>query len=173
MQPVDKLLELHCYKSAAGLLQLVSTNLQQTCSKAVATTCQHCLFALLTPSLLTTWYKVVEPDILVTSCSSNLLSSCNSTSCEGQVCSNLIKYIITLLQLVDTGLLQACCKHILLTSCKIFTCVKEKQYPGARAKALYTRKILTSCTHANILHLVTSLSTSRQQVVFALLVASC
>ena len=54
VQPVDKLLELHCYKSAAGLLQLVSTNLQQTCSKAVATTCQHDVFALLTPSLLTT-----------------------------------------------------------------------------------------------------------------------
>jgi hypothetical protein len=38
----------------------VVTNLQQICSNAVPTTCQHDVFALLVPSLLTTCYKVVE-----------------------------------------------------------------------------------------------------------------
>jgi hypothetical protein len=57
----------------------VVTNLQQTCSNAVPTACQQDVFALLVPSLLTTCYKVVELNRLVTSCSNNLLSSCNST----------------------------------------------------------------------------------------------
>jgi hypothetical protein len=64
----------------------VVTNLQQTCSNAVPTTCQQDVFALLVPSLLTTCYKVVELNRLVTSRCNNLLSSCNpddlSTSCE-------------------------------------------------------------------------------------------
>ena len=54
------------------------TNLQQTCTIAVPTTCQQDVFALIVPSLLTACYKVVELNRLVTSCSNNLLSSCNS-----------------------------------------------------------------------------------------------
>jgi hypothetical protein len=38
----------------------VVTNLQQTCTNAVPTTCQQDVFALLVPSLSTTCYKVVE-----------------------------------------------------------------------------------------------------------------
>jgi hypothetical protein len=68
----------------------VVTNLQQTCSNAVPTTCQQDVFALLVPSLLTTCYKVVELDRLVTSCSNNMLSSCNSTICRQVVSDNLV-----------------------------------------------------------------------------------
>jgi hypothetical protein len=76
----------------------VVTNLQQTCSNAVPTTCLQDVFALLVPSLLTSCqrlvdncYKVVELNRLVTSCSNNLLSSCNSTICQQQVVSyNLV-----------------------------------------------------------------------------------
>jgi hypothetical protein len=75
------------------------SNLQQTCSNAVPTTCQQDVFALLVPSLstqvvnglLTTCYKVVELNRLVTSCSNNyLLSSCNSTICQQVVSDNLV-----------------------------------------------------------------------------------
>jgi hypothetical protein len=45
----------------------VVTNLQQTCSNAVPTTSQQDVFVLLVPSLLTTCYKVVKLDRLVTS----------------------------------------------------------------------------------------------------------
>jgi hypothetical protein len=70
-------------------------NLQQTCSNAVPTTCQQDVFALLVPSSLTTCYKAVEHNRLVTSCSNTFLSSWNSTICQqvasGNLCSNLIK----------------------------------------------------------------------------------
>jgi hypothetical protein len=68
----------------------VVTNLQQTCSNTVRTTCQQDVFALLVPSLLTTCYKVVELNRLVTNCSNNLLSSCNSTICQQVVSDNLV-----------------------------------------------------------------------------------
>jgi hypothetical protein len=68
----------------------VVTNVQKTCSNAVPTTCQQDVFALLVPSLLTTCYKVVELNSLVTSCSNNLLSSCNSTICQQVVSDNLV-----------------------------------------------------------------------------------
>ena len=79
----------------------VVTNLQQTCSNAVPTTCQQDVFALLVPSLLTSCQRLVD----------NLLQGCwaqqtcyklcqqlviiqqfnnLSTSCEWQPCSNLI-----------------------------------------------------------------------------------
>jgi hypothetical protein len=62
------------------------TNLQQTCSNAVSTTCEQDVFALLVPSLLTsfsTCYKAVETELnVLTGCSNNLLSSCNSTVCQ-------------------------------------------------------------------------------------------
>ena len=74
-----------CCKSAQ-----VVTNLQQTCSDAVATTCQQDVFALLVPSLLTTCYEVIELNRLVTSCSNNLLSSFNSTLCQKIVSDNLV-----------------------------------------------------------------------------------
>ena len=68
----------------------VVTNLQQTCSNAVPTTCQQDVFALLVPSLLTSCYKVVELSRLVINCSNNLLSSCNSTICQQVVSDNLV-----------------------------------------------------------------------------------
>jgi hypothetical protein len=68
----------------------VVLKLQQTCSNAVPTTCQQNVFALLVPSLLTTCYEVAELDRLVTSCSNNLLSSCNSTTCQQVVSDNLV-----------------------------------------------------------------------------------
>jgi hypothetical protein len=68
----------------------VVTNLQQTCSNAVPTTCQQVVFALLVPSLLTTCYKVVELNRLVASYSNNLLSSCNSTICQQIASDNLV-----------------------------------------------------------------------------------
>jgi hypothetical protein len=80
--------------------------------------CSHCLFPAcwqVVYGLLTTCYKVVQLNRLVTSCSNNL-----STSCEWQSCSNLIKWQHWYNLL--TSLLQACCEHILLTSCEIFTC---------------------------------------------------
>jgi hypothetical protein len=77
--------ELYTHKNAQ-----VVTNLQQTCSNAVPTTCHQDLFALLVPSLLTTCYKVVELNRLATSCSNNLLSSCNSTTCQQVVRDNLV-----------------------------------------------------------------------------------
>jgi hypothetical protein len=82
-------------------VQLV-TNMQQTCSNVVSTTCQQDVFALLVPSLLTSYQRLVD----------NLLQGCwaqqtcyklfqqlvvvlqfnnLSTSCEWQPCSNLIK----------------------------------------------------------------------------------
>jgi hypothetical protein len=78
--------------------------LQQTCSRLVAMLfqqlvnrmCSHCLLPACW-QVVTTWYKVVELNRLVTSCSNNLLSSCNSTicqqvvTCEWQPCSNLTK----------------------------------------------------------------------------------
>ena len=80
--------------------QLV-TNLQQTCSNVVPTRlvikryvpCSHFLFPAcwqVVNGLLTTCYKVVELNRLVTSCSNNLLSSCNSTICRQVVSDNLV-----------------------------------------------------------------------------------
>jgi hypothetical protein len=70
------------------------------------------VFALLVPSLLTSCQRLVI-----------VLQFINlSTSCEWQPCSNLIKqqHFYNFL----TSLLQACCEHILLTSCEIFTGAK-------------------------------------------------
>jgi hypothetical protein len=44
----------------------VATNLQQTCSNAVPTTCQQDVFALLVPSLLASFQRLVD----------NLLQGC-------------------------------------------------------------------------------------------------
>jgi hypothetical protein len=80
----------------------VVTNLQQTCSNAVPTTCQQDVFALLVPRLLTssqrlvdnllqsywaqqTCYKLFQQFVIV------LPFNNLSTSCEWQPCSNLIK----------------------------------------------------------------------------------
>ena len=63
-----------------------------TCN-AVPTTCQQDVFVLFVPSLLTQrlvdnlLYKVVELNRLVTSCSNNSLSFCNSKICQQVVCS--------------------------------------------------------------------------------------
>jgi hypothetical protein len=65
----------------------VVTNLQQTCSNAVPTTCQQDVFALLVPSLLATCCRVVELNRLVPA-TNNLLSSRNSTICQQKVASD-------------------------------------------------------------------------------------
>jgi hypothetical protein len=83
----------------------VVTNLQQTCSNAVPTTCHQDMFAAcsqLVDKLSTAcWqrYKVVELHRRVTSCSNNccnnccnnLLSSCISTICQQAVSDNLVE----------------------------------------------------------------------------------
>jgi hypothetical protein len=95
------------------------------------------MLALLVPSLLTscqwlvdkllqdswaqqTCYKLFQQLFIVLQLN-NL-----STSCEWQPCSNLITWqrCYNLL----TSLLQACCEHILLTSCEIFTCVVSDKF---------------------------------------------
>jgi hypothetical protein len=76
----------------------VVTNLQQTCSNVVPTTCQQDVFALLVPRLLTSCQRLVDKlatrllssTDLVTSCSNNLLSSCNSKICQQVVSDNLV-----------------------------------------------------------------------------------
>ena len=102
----------------------VVTNLQQTCSNAVPTTCQQDVFALLVPSLLTSCQRLVDnllqgwwaqqtcyklQQLVIVLQFSNL-----STSCEWQPCSNLMKQQHCYNLLIS--LLQACCEHILLTS---------------------------------------------------------
>jgi hypothetical protein len=91
----------------------VVTNLQQTtCGNTVPTTCQQAVFPLLVQlvdklsvdGLLTTCYKVVELNKLVTSCSNNFLSSCNSTICQPKLwvtTSQQLDKITALLRLVD------------------------------------------------------------------------
>ena len=123
------------------------TKLQQTCSNAdklleqscvvtrlfqqlVNRMCSHCLFPAcwkVVNSLLTTCYKVVELDRLVTSCSNNLLSSCNSTICQQVVSDNLVATWLN--DSIVTTCWQACYKPVantsfwILTNCKILTCV--------------------------------------------------
>jgi hypothetical protein len=48
------------------------------------------VFALLVSSMLASCYKVVELNVLVTSCSDNLLSFCNSTTCQQVLSDNLV-----------------------------------------------------------------------------------
>jgi hypothetical protein len=72
-----RLLRVYTLKNAQ-----VVTSLQQTCSNVVPTTCEQDVF--------TSGYKVVELNRLVTSCSNNLLSSCNSTICQQVVSDNLV-----------------------------------------------------------------------------------
>jgi hypothetical protein len=93
----------------------VVTNLQQTCSNAVPTTCQQDVFALLVPSLLTSCYKVVELNRLVTSCSDNLSSSCNSTICRQFASDNLVATWWN--NSIVTTCWQACYKPVANTSC--------------------------------------------------------
>jgi hypothetical protein len=83
---------VHTYKNAQ-----VVTNLQQTCSNAVPTTCQQNVFALLVPSLLTSCQRLADNLLqgcraqqTFYSCSNNLLSSCNSTICQQVVSDNLV-----------------------------------------------------------------------------------
>jgi hypothetical protein len=76
--------------------------LQQTCSRFVAMLfqqlvnriCSHCLFPacwqVVNGLFTTNCYKVVELNRLVTSCSNNLLSSCNSTICQQVGSDNLV-----------------------------------------------------------------------------------
>jgi hypothetical protein len=62
----------------------VVTNLQQTCSNAVPTTCQQDIFALLVPSLLTSCQRLVD----------NLLQGCWAQ----QTCYNLFQQLVIVLQ---------------------------------------------------------------------------
>jgi hypothetical protein len=102
----------------ASVLAQVVTNRQQTCSNAVPTTCQQDVFALLVPSLWTTCYKVVELNRLVTSCSNNSLSSCNSTICQQVVSDNLVGFVATWCNnSLVTTCWQACYEPVANTSC--------------------------------------------------------
>jgi hypothetical protein len=83
----DLLQDVRFLRVYTGKNAQVVTNLQQICSNTVPTTCQQHVFAPLVPSLFVnglrlaaTCCKIVELNRLVTS--NNLLSSCNSTSCE-------------------------------------------------------------------------------------------
>jgi hypothetical protein len=71
-----------------GSSKLVAVLFQQPVNRM----CSHCLFLAcwqVVNGFLTTCYKVVELNRLVTSCSNNLLSSCNSTICQ-QVVSDIL-----------------------------------------------------------------------------------
>jgi hypothetical protein len=88
--------------------------------------CSHCLFPAywkVVNGLLTTCYKVVEFNRVVTSCSNNLLSSCTSTICQQVVSDSLVATWWN--NRIVTTCWQAC---ILLTSCEIFTCVHASQH---------------------------------------------
>jgi hypothetical protein len=88
--------------------------LQQICSRLVAMLfqqlvnrmCSHCLFPA---------YKVVDLNRLVTSCSNNLLSSCNSTICQQVVSDNLVATWWN--NVIVTTCWQACYKPVANTSC--------------------------------------------------------
>ena len=64
----------------------VVTNLQQTCSNAVPTTCQQDVFVLLVPSLLTTCQRLVDNLIAATGC------------CSQQICYKLFQQLVIVLQ---------------------------------------------------------------------------
>jgi hypothetical protein len=69
----------------------VVTNLQQICSNAVPTTCQHDVFALLVPQLVDNLLQGCwAQQTFVTSCSNNLSSSYNSSICQQVVSDNLV-----------------------------------------------------------------------------------
>ena len=126
--------------------------------------CSHCLFPAcwqVVNGLLTTCYAVVELNRLVTSCSNNLLSSCNSTICQQVVSDNLVATWWN--NSIVTTCWQACYKPVANTSCW-----QVVRFLRVDIRTLYDRS-----THSKISHLVASLPTSRQQVVFALLVSSC
>jgi hypothetical protein len=113
---VDKLLEHYCYKFAAGLLQLVRfyvyrtivathvkkvvTNLQQTCSNNVPTTCQQGVFALLVPSLWKSCQRLFR----------NLLQCCWAQ----QSCYKLCQQLVIVLQFIN-----------LSTSCEVVNNVSQ------------------------------------------------
>jgi hypothetical protein len=80
--------------------------------------CSHCLFPAywqVVNGLLTTCYKVVELNRLVTSCSNNLLSSCGLTICQQVVSDNLVETWHS--NSVVTTCWQACYKPVANTSC--------------------------------------------------------
>jgi hypothetical protein len=117
----------------------VATNLQQTCSNAVPTTCQQDVFALLAPSLLTSCQRLI--DNLLQGCWSQqtcyklfqqlaiVLQFNNlSTSCEWQPCSNLMKFEITwLLQLVDKFATSMLRTHLVDKLWDFYVCSWETQ----------------------------------------------
>jgi hypothetical protein len=102
--------------------------------------CSHCLFPACY-ALLATCYKVVEFNRLVTSCSNNLLSSCNSTIQLDEITALLYNFL--------TSLQQGCCEHILLTSCKIFMCVREK----TRVSGENMRSHITESKFYSVMHI--------------------
>jgi hypothetical protein len=108
------------YKNFIQKKRTSCNKLQQTCSNAVSTTCQQDVFALLVPSLLTsclvdnllqgcwaqqTYHKLFQQLVIV------LQFNNLSTSCEWQICSNLINNSII------TTFWQACYKPVANTSC--------------------------------------------------------
>jgi hypothetical protein len=107
----------------------VVTNLQQTYSNAVPTICQQDVFALLVATAcwqlatrLLNLTDLFQQDKLFQQLVIVLQFNNLSTSWEWQPCSNLMKqqHCYNLL----TSLLQACCEHILLSSCETVFLVK-------------------------------------------------
>ena len=111
---------LHCYTRKNA--QLV-TNLQQTCSKSVATTCWQDVLALVVPSLLTRLLQacsrlatsLMNTTALLQVCSNNLLSGCNQQLVNKLWVTNLVQLdkITALLQTCW----QACYKLLASTTC--------------------------------------------------------
>jgi hypothetical protein len=86
--------------------------------KLVNRMCSHCLFPAcwqVLNGLLATSYKVVELNRLVTSCSNNLLSSCNSTICQQVVSDNLVATWWN--NSIVTTCWETCYKPVANTSC--------------------------------------------------------
>ena len=80
--------------------------------------CSHCLFPAcwqVVNGLLTTCYKIVELNRLVASCCNNLLSSCNSTTCQQVGSDNLVATWWN--NSIVTTCWQACYKPVANTSC--------------------------------------------------------
>ena len=102
--------------------QLV-TNLHQTCSKSVATTCWQDVLALVVPSLLTRLLQacsrlatsLMNSTALLQVCSNNLLSGCNQQLVNKLWVTNLVQLdkITALLQTCW----QACYKLVASTTC--------------------------------------------------------
>jgi hypothetical protein len=101
-------------------------------------------------------YKVVEPNRLVTSCSNNLLSSCNSTICQQVVSDNLVatwwsNSIVTTCwqscyKVVEPNRLVTSCSNNLLASCNSTIC--QEVVSDNPVATWWSNSIVTTCWQA-------------------------